>query len=847
MSFNTAIRNYKESALVLWLERLSGGWEAFFEPRVLEAARAIYRRSEVREISVFDREASVFLKWEEGMAHVVLEWVNGRLLWRTSLGDGVVNDALAAAGVYEIEELLADESAMLSLCDGKSGDRVVPPPKSAPAEVASPSPPVESGRGLELAFSMDGCGDLLCVPKWVEARGGRRLAYDAGAAAVRLPLGKGESENLLRLAARARRCGFVFDRGAAGWRLAGVTEVARFVRQELRVEWARRWRMSGVDALAVLARELPPLNLEMFAESVPDVAGSGVGGGGAPRGKGGAFCWRWRFRIGGDVLPGDVTRRLMASPENPVWVPGRGIARMDERQRAAVAEWGAEGEVLPQYAFLSLFGEERARVVADASLRAWRAALLREPGAVALPRGVSALLRPYQARGVAWLAHMFALGTHPLLADEMGLGKTLQTLALLLSAPSSGPALVVCPASVVPVWVGEAARFFPGTVVRVLGRGCNWEKFPEGVQLWVSSYAQLLRNRDLLAGTEFDCAVLDEAQFAKNPKTKVAQACFAIRARRRLALTGTPVENHPLDLWSVFRFLMPGLLGSRAAFEKRLGRDAEGAVALLARQVRPFVLRRTKAVVADDLPPKLIIPLACPMGGVQREIYRRLVEEGIAALGNVAPEALVARGETMHMLALLLRLRQAACDPGLLPGHAALGVSVSGKVGVLMERLGEILGNGHRVVVFSQFVRFLERVRGELGRVFPRVPVFMLTGATVDRAVPVESFQEGTGASVMLASLRAGGTGITLHSASYVFLMDPWWNPAVEAQAVDRIHRLGQRKTTFVYRMIAADTVEARIEALKGAKSELFAQMVGDLPDMSDWGAHFSSLRALVS
>ena len=448
---------------------------------------------------------------------------------------------------------------------------------------------------------------------------------------------------------------------------------------------------------------------------------------------------------------------------------------------------------------------------------------------------------------MAWLAHMFALGTHPLLADEMGLGKTLQTLSLLLSAPSDSPALVVCPASVVPVWVGEAARFFPGAVVRVLGRGCSWAKIPGGVSLWVSSYAQLLRNRELLVGVEFEYAVLDEAQFVKNPQTKAAQACFTIRARRRLALTGTPVENHPLDLWSVFRFLMPGLLGRRAVFEGRLSRDAGDAVALLARQVRPFVLRRTKAVVAGDLPPKIIVPLECPMGGVQRDIYRRLVEEGVATLGNAAPNALAARGETMHMLALLMRLRQAACDPGLLPGHEALGVSASGKVNVLMERLGEILGNGHRVVVFSQFVRFLERVRGELRQLFPNVPVFMLTGATVDRAAPVASFQAGEGASVMLASLRAGGTGITLHSAGYVFLLDPWWNPAVEAQAVDRVHRLGQRNTTFVYRMIAADTVEARIEALKVAKAELFDQVVGDLPDMSDWGAHFPSLRALVS
>lgn len=265
MSFRTANRNYKESALVLWLERLAGGWEAFFTPGVLETARAIYRRGEVREVSVFDREATVFLKWGDETAHVVLEWKNGRLFWRTSLENGVVGDALAAAGVYEIEELLADESAMLSVSGGEI-DEGASASKSVPAAVPpQSSPPVAPGFGLELVFSVDACGELLCVPEWVDTAGGRCSAYGADDATGRPPLEVAEREALFRLAARARRCGFVFDRGALGWRLAGIAEVVRFAREEFKAEWVRRWRVSGAEALAALVRELPPLDLEMFA------------------------------------------------------------------------------------------------------------------------------------------------------------------------------------------------------------------------------------------------------------------------------------------------------------------------------------------------------------------------------------------------------------------------------------------------------------------------------------------------------------------------------------------------------------------------------------------------------
>jgi SNF2 family DNA or RNA helicase len=374
----------------------------------------------------------------------------------------------------------------------------------------------------------------------------------------------------------------------------------------------------------------------------------------------------------------------------------------------------------------------------------------------------------------------------------------------------------------------------------VLGGGNDWKHDPAPA-LWLASYAQLRRRKALLAEVEFSHAVLDEAQFVKNPDSRAAQTVLAIRARHRLALTGTPLENHPRDVWSIFEFLMPGLLGKRTQFDARLETDPD-AVARVARQIAPFVLRRAKQTVAPELPPKVSVPLLCPMSESQREIYRRLAEEGLKALDEEAPAA-----QGMGLLALLTRLRQAACDPGLLPGRENAPPSASGKIAVLMERLEEILANGRKAVVFSQFVKLLDRVESVLVKNFAQVPRFRLTGATSDRAAPVSAFQKLSGAGVMLASLRAGGTGVTLHSAEYVFLLDPWWNPAVEAQAADRVHRIGQRNTTFVYRLIAEDTVESRVEAMKEAKAELFKQIVGGIGDMSDWREHFPSLRMLLA
>jgi SNF2 family DNA or RNA helicase len=298
-----------------------------------------------------------------------------------------------------------------------------------------------------------------------------------------------------------------------------------------------------------------------------------------------------------------------------------------------------------------------------------------------------------------------------------------------------------------------------------------------------------------------------------------------------------------LDLWSIFRYLLPGLLGSRTSFESSLNADRNATIDRLRAQLAPFILRRTKNEVATELPPKVEMELLCPLTDVQRTEYARICSEGLNRLGDDVGAAM--REKSFGFLALLTRLRQVCCDPDMLPWLKS-PLTDSGKINLLVEKLAEVIGSGHKVVIFSQFVMLLDRVREALTVNFPDLQRFELTGMTLDRQKPVQGFQNAVGAAAMLVSLKAAGTGITLHAADYVFLLDPWWNPAVEAQAVDRVHRIGQKSTVFVYRMVTAGTIEERIEALKASKKDLFDRLIGGLGGDFDLSQHFTSLHSLI-
>ncbi len=441
-----------------------------------------------------------------------------------------------------------------------------------------------------------------------------------------------------------------------------------------------------------------------------------------------------------------------------------------------------------------------------------------------------------------------------LLADEMGLGKTLQVLTLLdrILRKTTKPCLIVCPASVVPVWKSEAQKFFPNMSMETLGSRHHFLNRPK-VPIWIASYTQLRRHRQLLNEAEFEVSVLDEAQQIKNPDAKVSRACYSIQANRKIALTGTPVENSQLDLWSIFRFLMPGLLPHRNQFLRQLKRASGEKTQpdqILRLQVAPFLLRRTKNKVARDLPEKIESTLVCELTEAQRKNYTTLVKQALDRYGD-DPKSIPAN-EKIHFFSLLTRLRQVCCDPQLIrwdqgdTNARPVETSVSGKTRLLLEKIGEIFSSGHKVVVFSQFVRYLRTIAQSIGHHHPEVPLYELTGSTKNREEPVDQFQSSPGPAVMLISLKAGGVGITLHAADYVFIMDPWWNPSVEHQAVDRVHRIGQTHPVMVYRIVAKDTIEESVMSLKGHKAQIFDSLIGKLDDRVDKGDNFRSLQSFL-
>lgn len=468
-----------------------------------------------------------------------------------------------------------------------------------------------------------------------------------------------------------------------------------------------------------------------------------------------------------------------------------------------------------------------------------RAAALNARTPADLPRGLRAELRPYQVEGFRFLATLAQAGCGALLADDMGLGKTVQTLAWLAwlreqagggeaaggGLPPVSSALVVCPKSLTDNWRAEAGKFLPGMHVRVWkAKDLRFFHHEAGwAGLNIVSYPQLRLVADKLERVRFLAAILDEAQAIKNPEAATARAARAIRADHRLALTGTPVENRLLDLWSIFAFAVPGVLGTRVRFEREVESldDLDGARDLAAR-VRPFVLRRTKAQVARDLPARIEEDLYCEMGEAQERLYKAELKKAQQQLLLVAEERQFQQ-ERFHVLASLMRLRQICCDPSLLfPGA---GVP-SAKLEALDDLLEPILAEGHKVLVFSQFTSMLSSLRQRLEP--HRVPVLSLTGETERRGELVERFNRLDGPAVFLISLKAGGAGLNLTSASYVILFDPWWNPAVEAQAIDRAHRIGQTRTVIAYRLLIKDSLEEKIRALQAGKAALADGVLGE-------------------
>jgi superfamily II DNA or RNA helicase len=435
-----------------------------------------------------------------------------------------------------------------------------------------------------------------------------------------------------------------------------------------------------------------------------------------------------------------------------------------------------------------------------------------------LPDGLSATLRDYQQRGVDWLAFLRTAELGAVLADDMGLGKTLQTICAFADRPRRS--LVVCPKSVVFNWQAEIARFRPGLSVAVY-HGPR-RTLDRSAAVTLTTYAVLRLDAEKLAAEDWDAIVLDEAQAIKNESSQTARAAFELRASFRIALSGTPVENRLEELWSIMRFANPGLLGGLSSFRDRyvgpIGSGDASAAARLRAKIRPVVLRRTKRDVLPELPPRTDALLP-----VELEENERLVYDTIRAAARKELTKMLEERGVLAALEALLRLRQAACHPALVPGQTA---ETSSKVERLLGALEEAVADGHKALVFSQWTSLLDLVEPHLDR--NGIPFTRLDGSTRDRGAVVNAFQDPGGPPVLLASLKAGGTGLNLTAADHVFLLDPWWNPAAEDQAADRAHRLGQDRPVIVYRLVAKDTVEERILALQEKKRATADVALGD-------------------
>ena len=456
------------------------------------------------------------------------------------------------------------------------------------------------------------------------------------------------------------------------------------------------------------------------------------------------------------------------------------------------------------------------------------------------PQGLNASLRPYQIQGISYLNFLDEYGFGGILADEMGLGKTIQTLAFIQhmkNKGAQGPNLIVVPTSVLPNWDREAEKFVPG-LKRVIVYGTRRENIFRKIgdaDIVITTYALLRRDLEELEQYEFNSIILDEAQNIKNPNTITTKSVRNINARMRLCLSGTPIENNLFELWSLFEFLMPGFLGSQHAFQRGIIKpikegDTE-TLEYLRTRVKPFILRRTKAEVVKDLPPKVESVTYCALADEQAELYaslaRKLREQVLADVDEKG----MAKSQ-MSILDALLKLRQICCHPKLLkmdmPGFSPN--IPSGKFETFKDMIINLVEEGHKILVFSQFVQMLQQISAWLQ--MTDIPFCYLDGSSKDRLEQVDKFNNSPDIPIFLISLKAGGTGLNLTSADYVIHYDPWWNPAVESQATDRAHRIGQAKQVFSYKLICQNTVEEKILKLQEMKRGVAEAVI---PGQDSW------------
>ncbi len=829
---NGPARTFTRNAVEAWLFRLSDcDWEKFINKEHLKIGRSFYRDGVLSSLDIQTKQIIVTQKIDRVETYSVIEWNEKRPEIRTSSLDDCIGIALGTAGLYEIEELVADihqEDPLLEQFYFSEADR-----KSMQTE-DNPSQPLESKKEkkesrivpVSVLIEVSTSNGMTATPFWQISKNNLQKIY--GTAENTTPENT-DRPTLMNFVAETSKHGFKFENLKGHFRLKDWKKIATFSEETLH-KWEGVFKLQFEGDAHLLRYGQRKLNWEIEARS---------------RSKG-EMTLRENFKLGSHRLGNEHSKKIAKSRNGSTFVPGHGLVKLDQEQLDDYEWWqrnrgNSRRTHWPRYMLFSLFARKYLNARPDGKLADWQKAIS-NPEKNRISKKFS-FLRPYQKDGISHLNSLHNLGCHGLLADEMGLGKTIQALTIIAGNPNQEFSdLVTCPASVVPVWEREAKQRFPQIKTQILNKENNFSNI-EKPCLWIASYTQLRRHRHLLDDITFRYAILDEAQLIKNPKAKVTQACLSIDAKHRLALSGTPIENTALDLWTIFRFLMPGLLGGRKELENDLLHDPESTVKLLRKQVSPFVLRRIKSEVATELPPKIENELPCVLNEKQRSEYRKLVEGAIEEYGDNLQEAI--KQVPTHVFSLLTRLRQVCCDLSLLPWCQDLPPSGT-KGDILLEKLSDLTISGSKIIVFSQFTSFLYILKRRITKQIPNLKVLELTGSTRNRTLPVENFETFAGPAVILASLKAAGLGVTLKSADYVFLMDPWWNPAVEEQAIDRAHRLGRTKPTFIYRLVTKGTVEERVRMLQLSKKETFQKIIGDMDRPSALAEHFSTLKDLI-
>ena len=833
MISNGPARTFTRNAVEAWLFRLSEcDWEKFINKDHLKIGRTFYREGTLSSLDIQTSQIIVTRKVNRVETYSVIEWNEQRPEIRTSSPDDTLGIALGTAGLYEIEELVAEIHEEDPLLEQLAPSEVEIQKEPEELEEESAPKPTSNKKQastlipITVLIEVSTSKGLTATPLWQISKKNQQRAYGLP---ITSKLENTDRPTLMNFVAEAGRKGFLFEKTKGLFRLKDWKNVALFA-EEVLPHWERSFTLQFEGDAKLLRHGQRKLSWEIEARSNDEQE----------------MTLRESFQLGTHRLGSEHTRKIARARNGTTYIRGHGLVRLDQDQLEDFEWWqrnrgDSRRTNWPRYMLFSLFARKYLNARPDGKLADWQKAIMNPE-----KNGVSkkfSFLRPYQRDGVAHLNTLHKLGCHGLLADEMGLGKTVQTLAILAgNSQQTLSDIVICPASVVPVWVREVRERFPQIKVQILNKENHFEKKEEPC-LWVASYTQLRRHRSLLDENKFRYAILDEAQLIKNPKAKVTQACLSIEADHRLALSGTPIENTALDLWTIFRFLMPGLLGGRKEFENELMADPEATAVLLRKQVTPFVLRRIKSEVAKELPPKLENELSCVLNDEQRKEYRKLTEGAIAEHGDNLKQAI--KHAPTHVFSLLTRLRQVCCDLALLPWREGLPPTGS-KGEILLEKLNELTSSGTKIIVFSQFTSFLKILKISITEQIPDLQILELTGSTRNRTLPVETFENSSGPTVMLASLKAAGLGVTLKSADYVFLMDPWWNPAIEEQAIDRAHRLGRTKPTFVYRLVTKGTVEERVRALQISKKETFQKIIGDMDRPNALTDHFTNLKDLV-